>query len=168
MPEAFYSIAPWFVTYTLFLVGLVGAFVPVIPSHLVILAGGLAHYSLFKPDSGLGLVSFIVVGTLLIASQVFETLSSSVGAKKFGGTKWGGWGALLGMIVGLFFPPLGFLLGPLIGALLFEKLFAKQDLKAATSSGIGSAVGTLTGIVIRTVVALLMVTYLLLDIYLFK
>ncbi len=161
---------PWIVTYGLITAGLVGAFIPVIPSHLIILLAGVSHHLMLKPDSGLGVVSFIVLSVLLVASQLFETFSGSIGSKWFGGTKWGTIGAMVGIIVGMLLipPPFGFIVGPLMGALLCEKFFGKQSLKEATSSGVGSSVGVLTGLAVRLVVAFIMVIYLLLDIYLFK
>jgi len=161
---------PWIVTYGLIAAGLVGAFIPVIPSHLIILLAGVCHHLMLKPDSGLGVVSFIVLGVLLVGSQLFETLSGSIGSKWFGGTKWGTIGAMIGILIGILLipPPFGFIVGPLVGALLFEKFFGKQSLKEATNSGIGSSVGILTGLAVRLVVAFIMVIYLLLDIYLFK
>ena len=159
---------PWLVTYGLLLCGLVAAFVPVIPSHLLILISGGAHYFLFREESGLGIVSFIVLVLLLVGSQTFETMSGSIGSKWFGGTKWGTIGAMAGLIVGMFFPPLGFVIGPLVGALLLEAILAKKNIKDATQSGLGSAVGTLTGLLVRMIVAFVMATYLLLDIYLLK
>ncbi len=166
--EFFISYTPWVITYGLIIAGLAGAFIPVIPSHLIILLGGVSHYFMLRPDSGLGIVSFVVMGLLLVGSQIFETMSGSMGSKWFGGTKWGTFGAMTGLMVGLFFAPYGFILGPLIGALAFEKLFGKQSLKEATSSGVGSAVGTLTGLLMRLIVAFVMSAYLLVDIYLLK
>ncbi len=156
---------PWIVTYSLILAGLIGAFIPLIPSHLLILLAGGAHYWMLRDESGLGIVSLIVLSFLLILSQTLETFSGAMGSKWFGGSKWGTLGALTGLIVGLFFPPLGFVIGPLLGALLFEKLFAKKTIMDATSSGVGSAVGTLSGLLIRLIIAVVMVTYLVLDIH---
>ena len=166
--EEIINYIPWLVTYGLIISGLTGAFIPVIPSHLLIMLAAVAHFFMLRPDSGIGIVTFIVLGILLAGSQIFETMSGSIGSKWFGGTKWGTIGAMVGVLVGLFFAPFGFIIGPLVGALLFEKLLGKQTFKEATSSGVGSTVGILTGLAVRLIVAFVMVIYLLLDIYLFK
>lgn len=168
MSEQLMEFLPWIVTYCLLAAGLVGAFIPVIPSHLLILIAGGAHFWMLGDESGLGWVSIIVLAVLLIASQTFEWISGSLGARWFGGGKWGTIGAIVGVMVGLFFPPVGFIIGPLVGALLLEKIFGKKTFKEATSSGVGSAVGTLSGLLIRLIVAFVMVIYLLVDIYLLK
>lgn len=168
MSESITEFLPWIVTYGLIIAGLVGAFIPVIPSHLLILIAGVSHFWLLKEESGLGWLSLVILLVLLVISQTFEILSGSLGSRWFGGGKWGTVGAMTGLLVGLFFPPLGFILGPLIGALILEKILGKKTLKEATSSGVGSAVGTVTALVIRLIVAFLMVIYLLLDIYLLK
>lgn len=159
---------PWIITYLFLITGLIGAFFPVIPSHLLILFAGISHYAMLKEDSGLGITTLVVLALFLVASQTFEMLSGSIGSKSFGGSKWGPMGAITGVMVGLFFPPFGFIIGPLVGALLFEKFFGKKNLKDATTSGVGSAVGTLSGLLVRLIVAFLMTIYLLLDIYVLK
>ena len=159
---------PWVLTYILIILGVIGAFFPIIPSHIIILLAGISHYTLLKEDSGLHIFGLVVLSLLLIISQTFETLSGSIGSKWFGGSKWGAVGAVVGVTIGIFYPPFGFIIGPLIGALLLEKLFGNKNFKEATTSGIGSAVGTLSGLVVRMIVALTMAAYLLLDIYLLK
>lgn len=161
------DLTSWIITYSFITLGLIAAFIPILPSHLLILGGCVWHWFSFE-KSGLGWESITVLSVLLVASQITESLSGSIGSKWFGGTKWGMIGALLGAVVGLFFAPLGFVLGPLIGALLLEWIFGKQKLKNATFSGFGSALGTLSGLLVRMITALLMISYLLLDIYLLQ
>ena len=168
MSDTLYSILPWFVTYGLLIAAAIGAFIPILPSHLLVVIAAGAHWGMLNEEAGVGMVTMIILVAMLVISQVSETLSGSLGSKRFGGSKWGTIGALVGVLVGLFFPPLGFVLGPLCGALLLELIFGKKNLKEASSSGVGSAVGTLTGLLIRMVIALLMIIYLLLDIYLLK
>lgn len=154
----------WFVTACFMLVGLAGCFIPVIPGHLVILAGAIFHRLVFPGDSGVEWWTFTVLALLLIASLVFEFVSGAAGSRWFGGTKWGAAGAMVGGIVGMFFMPFGLLLGPLIGAYAFEASFAKQEAKPAMVSGVGSAVGTLASLVVKVIVGVAMVVWLVVDI----
>src|SRR5690606_32608974 len=96
--------AAWLVTSTLLLAGLIGCVLPVLPGHLLILLGAVAHRIMLGAEgSGLTWWSFIILGVMLAASQAFEFYSSAAGAQWFGGTRWGAAGALIGSIAGMFF-----------------------------------------------------------------
>ena len=106
----------------------------------------------------------MVLGVLLILSQLFEFLSGAAGTRWFGGTRWGAAGALIGGIVGIFFIPLGLILGPLIGSMFCEFVFAKKEVRPATISGVGSVLGTVAGMVIKIIVGVLMIVWLVVDV----
>ncbi len=158
--------AAWVVTICLMVSGLVGCVLPVLPGHLIILIGAVAHrLMLGREGSGLEWWSLLVLVVLMAASQAFEFASGAAGTKWFGGTRWGALGAFVGSLVGMFFLPFGLLLGPLIGAFAAEMLFAKKKPAFAASSGVGSVVGTLAGLVMKIVVGLLMVAWFAADVF---
>lgn len=156
----------WLITSCLIIAGLVGCILPILPGHLIILIGAIAHRLMLGEDSGLRWWSFLVLILLMAISQVFEIISGAAGTKWFGGTRWGAGGALVGSIVGLFFLPFGLLLGPLIGAFAFEMAFARKDTKPAAISGVGSVVGTLAGMGFKILVGVLMIVWFFLDVFL--
>ncbi len=156
--------AAWVVTLCLMLAGLAGCVIPVLPGHLLMFIGAVAHrLMLGREGSGLEWWSFVVLALLMAISQTFEFLSGAAGARWFGGTRWGAAGALVGGIVGLFFFPFGLVLGPLIGAILFEIAFAKKETRPAAVAGVGSVVGTLAGMGFKIVVGFLMLAWFLVD-----
>jgi len=154
----------WLVTSLLLAVGLAGCVLPVLPGHLLILAGAVGYRLMAGPDAGIGWWGFGMLFLLMAVSQVFEIMSGSLGAKWFGGSRWGAVGALVGGIVGLFFLPFGLLVGPLAGAFGFEKLFAKKNTRESTVSGVGSVVGTLAGMGFKVFVGVLMIAWFLVDV----
>lgn len=156
----------WIITACLLISGLVGCVLPILPGHLIIFIGAIAHRLMLGDDSGVKWWTFLILLVLMAASQIFEIASGAAGAKWFGGTKWGALGALVGSIVGLFFLPFGLLLGPLGGAFLFEIAFAQKDTKPAAISGVGSVVGTLAGMVVKIIVGVAMIVWFLLDVFL--
>lgn len=156
----------WLATVALLLIGLAGCFLPIIPGHVVILLGAISHRLVFGADSGVEWWTFVVLGVLLAASQLFEWFSGAAGSRWFGGTKWGAAGAIVGGIVGMFFMPFGLVLGPLAGAYAFEYWFAKQEQRPAMVSGVGSAVGTLASLVVKVIVGVMMIGWFFLDIFL--
>lgn len=63
--------------------------------------------------------------------------------KKFGGSKLGMIGSTIGLIAGLFFPPIGIIVGPIIGAIGGE-LVSGKEFALACKSGLGSFIGFIT------------------------
>jgi uncharacterized protein YqgC (DUF456 family) len=120
---------------------------------------------MLRQESGVEWWTFVVLGALLILSQVFEFLSGAAGTRWFGGTRWGAFGALIGGIVGIFFLfPFGLILGPLIGSMFCEFVFAKKEVRPATVSGVGSVLGTVAGMVVKIIVGVLMIVWFLVDV----
>ena len=158
------TVAAWVVTICLLVLGFVGTLVPFLPGHLILFFAAGAHWLMLRQDSGVEWSTFVVLGVLLILSQVFEFLSGAAGTRWFGGTRWGAAGALIGGMVGIFFIPFGLLLGPLIGSMFCEFVFAKKEVRSATVSGVGSVLGTVAGMVIKIIVGVLMIVWLVVDV----
>jgi uncharacterized protein YqgC (DUF456 family) len=155
----------WMVTVCLLIAGAIGCVLPVLPGHLIIFVAAIGHRLMLGAEgSGLQWWSFVILGILMAFSQTLEVLSGAAGSKWFGGTRWGAFGAIVGMIGGLFFMPFGLLVGPLAGAFAFEKAFAKKDTKPAVISGVGSVVGTLAGMGIKVALGAVMIVWFLLDV----
>jgi|GEM_PF-47118 len=160
----------WGVTVIALVVGLVGTILPMLPGPLLILAAAVWHvlamrYWLHEADPGLGWPGMAVLVVLVVVAQVLETASSAMGAKYFGSTKWGIWGALLGGLVGIFFVPVGIFLGPVLGALAAEMIIAKRELKPAAKSTWGTLLGTVAGLLLKAGLGLAMVGYFFLDVF---
>jgi uncharacterized protein len=155
----------WTITTILMLVGLLGTVVPMLPGTTVIWAAAVLHYVLmwWKPGVTLEAADWIMLGglTLLTAiSYVIDFFSGLIGAKWFGATRWGAIGGLIGGIVGLFFPPVGFFVGPLAGVLIGELLGGKELLPAGKSTW-GTFLGTTAGIIARVILAIAMIAWFL-------
>jgi hypothetical protein len=80
--------------------------------------------------------------------------------RKFGSSTLGIMGATVGLIVGLFFPPFGFIIGPFIGALLFEYI-KKQNAADAIIAGFGSFFGFMVGTVLKISIAVAITAWLI-------
>ena len=124
--------------------GFVGCILPILPgpplSFIALLLLSFARD--WEPFS---VTFFIVMGGLTILVTVLDYLVPAVGAKKYGATKFGIWGSIIGLFVGLFFfPPFGLFLGGFAGAVVGE-LFAGREGKEALRAGWGSFIGNLAG-----------------------
>ena len=135
------------------LVGLVGAVLP-LPGPPVSLIG------LFLLN-GTKYVNFdrktLIFFTLLtVGISIFDYYAPIWGTKKFGGTKYGSWGSTIGLMVGLFFTPIGMFLGAFLGAFLGE-ITGNTKPDKALKAAIGSMVGLITGIVGKVILCLAMI-----------
>lgn len=159
-----WSVLAWVVTGSLLVVGFVGTLVPFLPGHLILFFAAIAHRLMLGGDSGVEWWTFVVMGFLLVMSQVLEFLSGAMGTRWFGGSRWGAAGALIGGVAGLFFMPFGLVLGPLLGSMLCEFVCAKKKVKPATVSGVGSVLGTVAGLLVKVMVGLVMILWFVIDV----
>jgi len=106
--------------FILILVGLVGSVAPALAGPpfsflaliLLSIAKGWKVYS----------AEFLIIMGLLTASALaVDYIMPVVGARRFGASKYGFWGAAIGMLLGIIYaPPLGMILGAFLGAFVGE------------------------------------------------
>jgi uncharacterized protein YqgC (DUF456 family) len=153
----------WLITIVLFAVGLIGTVLPVFPGTTIILAGAVIHRIMLGPEKGIGWHSLVALVLLTLATYALDFLSGYFGAKYFGATKWGMFGAALGAIIGILFGIIGLLVGPVIGAIVGEFIAGKRMIDAGRA-GWGSLLGNLGGMVGKLVIALAMITIFLMTV----
>jgi uncharacterized protein YqgC (DUF456 family) len=146
----------WVVTIVLFAVGLIGTIAPVLPGTTIILAAAVIHRIMLGPEKSVGWRTIIVLVLLTLATYAIDILGGYFGAKYFGATKWGTFGAILGALVGLFFGILGLFIGPVIGAIAGEFVAGKRMIDAGRA-GWGSLLGNLGAMLGKLVIALAMI-----------
>ena len=124
----------------LLITGLVGCILPVIPGPPFAFLALLLGYFFSKPEP-YGITLLVVMGIITIAVTVLDYILPSIVAKKYGGSKFGSWGALIGMIAGMFLlPPFGIFIGAVAGAFLGEIIF-NPDIRRSIRAGIGVVIG---------------------------
>ena len=153
----------WLFTTVLFAVGLIGTVLPVFPGTTIILAGAVIHRMMLGPEKSVGWRSIVLLVLLTVATYVLDFLSAYFGAKYFGATKWGMFGAILGALIGVFFGILGLLVWPVIGAIVGEFIAGKRMIDAGRA-GWGSLLGNLGGMVGKLIIALAMITIFLITV----
>jgi len=152
----------WFFTIVLLAVGLIGSVLPAIPGATIILAAAVIHRIMLGPEKSLGWRALTVLVLLTLATYAIDVLSGYFGAKYFGATKWGTFGAIIGAIGGLFFGILGLFVGPVIGAIAGEFIAGKRMIDAGRA-GWGSLLGNIGGMIAKLVIALAMITIFLVN-----
>jgi uncharacterized protein YqgC (DUF456 family) len=138
------------------LLGIIGSFLPVLPGPITSWIGLLLiHFT------SVILIDWTFLGiTLAISIFVWgiDYVIPSWGTKKFGGSKFGVRGSMIGLIIGLvFFGPLGIILGPFLGALIGEVIFDSNNFSRALKAAFGSFVGFLLSTGLKLGVSLVFV-----------
>ncbi len=135
------------------LIGILGSFLPVLPGPPISWIGLLLLYSTKAvPDNWwlLGITLFFAVFI-----TVMDYVIPAMGTKKFGGSKAGIWGSIIGLLVGLFLPiPGGIIIGAFLGAFIGE-LTQNTDQKSALKAAFGSFLGFLTGTFMKFLVTVI-------------
>lgn len=141
----------WIILGSIFiLVGLIGAFLPVAPGLPFSYIGLLILQILHSPFS----LTFMIVWLLIVIifGFVLDNTLPAWATKKSGGTPYGITGSILGLIAGLFFPPIGFVVGPLLGAFIGE-LIAGQKSDRALRSALGAFAGFMVATGLKVIAA---------------
>jgi len=148
----------WIVLGTLFiLVGLVGCFLPILPGPPLSFVG-LLFLQLLDPPAFSSEFLFLWAGIAAFVT-VLDYVIPAYGTKKFGGSKRGVWGSVIGLIIGVFFlPPFGIIIGPLIGALVGE-LSSGKNSSDAIRAAFGSFIGFLAGTLLKFIASSVMGYY---------
>ena len=140
--------------------GLAGTFIPVLPGPTIILTGAVIHALLsdFKPISWLAIAILI---TACVIAALGQTMLTSFGTLKYGGSKYGIIGGTIGLFIGFFLPlPGGICIGAFTGALIGELYFAKKELQQAINAGFGSLLGLLASFFFEIIITFCMIIYI--------
>jgi uncharacterized protein YqgC (DUF456 family) len=142
----------------LMLLGLIGSILPVLPGPPLCFIGLLllALIKNFTPPLTPAFIIILAIVTILVI--VMDYIIPLLGAKRYGASKWGVWGSVLGMLIGIFWSPFAMLMGAFVGAVLFEWLFGKKK-GEALRAGWGVVMGTLFATILRLGVSGLMTFY---------
>jgi uncharacterized protein YqgC (DUF456 family) len=142
----------------LMLLGLAGSILPILPGPPFSFMGLflLALLKHFSPPLTPVLVVLLAIVTIL--SIAMDYIIPLLGAKRYGASKWGVWGSVLGMAIGIFWSPFAMLTGAFIGAVLAEWLVGKRK-GEALRAGWGGVMGTLFATVLRLGVSGMMTYY---------
>lgn len=143
----------WLILFAslLTLIGIAGCILPGLPgppfNYAALL---LLHFNGYPFSDS----SLIIFGILTIVVLILDYTIPVFSARIFGATKTGIRGSIVGMVVGMFFTPVGMIGGLLLGAIIGD-LMEGRSLSQATLSGAGTLLGALAGILIKTIVAVI-------------
>jgi len=143
-------------TGALMLAGLLGTLLPFLPGCPLIFGGAF----LYAWHTGFALVSWatlLLLLTLAVLSEVLDKIATLAGAKRYGASRWGLIGVLIGGVGGLILAgPLGLALGAFLGAAALEFLQGRA-LEGAFRAGFGALIGMAGGALGKLVIGLIMI-----------
>jgi hypothetical protein len=142
----------------LMLLGLAGSILPILPGPPLSFIGLflLALLKHFSPPLTPTLVIILAIVTIFVI--VMDYIIPLLGAKRYGASKWGVWGSVLGMAIGIFWSPFAMLVGAFVGAVVVEWLAHKKK-REALRAGWGVVMGTLCATILRLGVSGMMTYY---------
>jgi len=136
----------------LMILGVLGSFLPVLPGPITSWFGLLVlHLSDAVPMNWTFLgITFAIAFVIWLIDYFIPAL----GTKKFGGTRYGVIGTMVGLMIGIFFfPPFGLIIGPFLGAFVGEMIKDSKDSKKALKAAFGSFIGFLTSTFLKFIAA---------------
>lgn len=173
-----YTVLYWLLV-AMMTVGAVGELIPGMPGASLVLTG-IVIWAAATGFAGIGW-SIIVVFAILVLSAAIEFLAAYWGAKRFGASKWGQVGAIVGLVLGIVGllpalpvggPIVGILFGPFIGAFIGEFLFRRKQpetgesrVRVALKASVGTVVGSFVGNLIDGMLAILAVIVFVVTTY---
>jgi uncharacterized protein YqgC (DUF456 family) len=125
--------------------GLAGCILPALPGPPIAYVGMLLMQWAIKPYST---TLLIVTAVITIAVLIFDFYLPILTAKKYGATKQGIRGSIIGMVLGIFLTPIGMIAGLIIGAVVGD-IIAGRTITQSTRSATGTVVGTLITIGVK-------------------
>ena len=148
------------------LVGVVGCVLPALPGPPLAYVGLFILWAArgFEPRAMGDTAPWVLLAATVVVT-VIDVLLPFFGARRYGATKWGMWGSVLGMLVGMiWFPPFGLILGTFAGAFAGEWVHGR-----ATSPSVRAAwgvfVGTMVGIALKLAVCGAIAWYVFAEVF---
>jgi len=157
------SVIALITAFFLFLIGLVGTLLPVMPGAPVIWLGMLI-YGLITGFEAFGWFFLTIQAIIALIVVGVDYFFAAMGSKYFGGSKAALWGAAGGLLVGIFFFPIGLLIGPFIGAALAD-LIARKNSSQAVKSGLGASIGFWAALPLKLTLEIIMISWFIFRIF---
>ncbi len=154
----------WIIISLLFLVGLAGTIIPLVPGLSIIIAGVLL-FAFITKFAEISVVTVVILTIIALLASLIDFYAGAIGAKAAGGGKYAAIGATLGAIIGfiILFGPIGLLVGGFSGALL-GALLEGRNTGQAHYIALVSLVGTIGASATQFVVGIIIIVTFLMAI----
>jgi len=150
----------------IFILGLAGSLLPVVPGTLIVWAGMITHRLWIGAEDSVTWKIVIIAGVLTLLGQVADFVMGVWGARKFGASWKGAVGAFVGAFIGFFVPPPLFwlIVGPILGAVIGE-LAAGRTFRDGGKAGIGTVIGGILAFALKFGISVCVIALFFLDLF---
>ena len=145
----------WLVVILLVIVGIIGAFLPVIPGIPLVFAGLLLGAWL-DGFTRVTTTAMVVIGLLTLISFLVDFVASIFTVKSVRASRQAVIGTVLGGLIGIIGGVPGMIVGTVVGAVAGE-IVARQSLGQATKVGVAAGLGFILAVVLKLAIALVMI-----------
>lgn len=154
------------VSVLIFLIGLAGSLLPVVPGALIVWLGVVTHRLWMGADASVTWKIVIITGVLTLLGQVADFVMGVWGARRFGASWKGAVGAFVGAFIGFFVPPPLFwlIVGPILGAVIGE-LAAGRTFREGGKAGVGTVVGGILAFALKFGISVCVIALFFLDLF---
>ena len=135
------------------LIGIVGSIIPGIPGPPISWIG-LVLLFIWGPEEML-VKTLVIWGVITIIVTVIDFIVPMYFTKVTGGSRYAERGAMVGLLLGIFFSPIGMILGAFLGAFLSEMYWGKKGAADALKAALGAFLGFRAGTGLKTIVSVL-------------
>ena len=147
------------------IIGIAGSILPGLPGPPISWAGLLILHIWGNGTNAAGnpmTTKFLLIWlAITIVVCIIDYVVPAYFTRITGGSKAAGRGAIIGLIVGMFVPPVGIILGTLGGAFLAEFLVSRKNSWESTKSAVGALLGFFFGTGIKLIASGLMMYYII-------
>ncbi len=134
----------WILCFVCVLVGVVGTILPMLPGAPLVFLGLL--FGAWADDfEKVGWIPLTILAILTAFTFVIDFIATKIGVEKTGASSLATLGAMIGMVVGIFFGFFGVFAFPFIGAVLGEFIIKKDAIQAG-KVGLGTWLGMVIAI----------------------
>ena len=141
------------------IVGILGSILPGLPGTPISWVGLLLLYIWGNGTNAAGdpvtTKMLLVWGVVVAVVSVIDYIVAMYFTKLTGGSRHADRGAMLGLILGIIFTPVGMIRGSFLGAFLMELYYNDKGASQALKAAVGSFLGFITGTGLKTIASVL-------------
>ena len=137
---------------------------------LWLMVGAALLYSYAKPTISIWTIGALTV--MALVAEIIEFVLSGRYARKYGGSRRAGWGAIIGGVVGAFVWSPVIVIGPMIGAFAgafvgawIAEMTRGTELRGATRVATGAVIGRIVAVAMKVGVGLVLAVWVLLALW---